>query len=66
MVEIRIECTPLIGLLGYVKGVPPGSRKLVAMLLLLAKGRMAMVWGRRLAPKEKDWLQDAAYCSEQL
>ncbi|KAJ1205245.1 hypothetical protein NDU88_000680 [Pleurodeles waltl] len=46
--------------------VPPAQRKLVGMLLLLAKRRVAICWGRGRPPGVTDWLRDAVYCLEQL
>lgn len=65
MTDFRVTDTPMVGLLGYVKEVPPTRRKLVALLLILAKRRVAMVWGGHRIPREWVWL-DAEYCSDQL
>lgn len=63
---ISIQPTALLGLLGYVKKIPMGVRKLIAMLLLLAKRRIAMTWGRLRPPLLKDWITDVTFCQEQL
>ncbi|KAJ1174670.1 hypothetical protein NDU88_006490 [Pleurodeles waltl] len=47
-------------------GVPSVWRSLVGMLLLLAKRRVAVCWGRVRAQRRDDWLRDAAFSQEQL
>ncbi|KAJ1104726.1 hypothetical protein NDU88_002135 [Pleurodeles waltl] len=58
--------SPLLGLLGYVRDTPPPSRKLHALLLLFAKRRVAIHWGRRRVPAVRDWLADVTYGHTQL
>lgn len=66
ILTIDIQPTAKVGLLGYVKEVPVGVCKLLAMLLLLAKRRIAMTWGRSRLPLFKDWITDITFCQEQL
>ncbi|KAJ1163451.1 hypothetical protein NDU88_003909 [Pleurodeles waltl] len=55
-----------IALLGYMDEVQGPHRRLVGLLMLLAKRRVAMCWGRGRAPRRSDWLRDAAFCHDQL
>ncbi|KAJ1185339.1 hypothetical protein NDU88_002132 [Pleurodeles waltl] len=58
--------SPLLGLLGYVRDTPLSSRRLHALLLLFAKRRVAIHWGRRRVPAVRDWLADVTYGHTQL
>ncbi|KAJ1107218.1 hypothetical protein NDU88_004611 [Pleurodeles waltl] len=51
----------LPGLLGYVRDTPPAVRRLHALLLLFAKRRVAIHWGRQRVPAVRDWLADVTY-----
>lgn len=64
ILDLRLEPSPLLGLLGYTKNIPVESQCLVAMLLL-AKRRVAMSWGRARVPQTKSWIADVTYCQEQ-
>ncbi|KAJ1122019.1 hypothetical protein NDU88_000525 [Pleurodeles waltl] len=56
----------VLALLGSVDTVLLAQRKLVGMLLLLTKRRVAICWGRGRPPQVSDWLRNAAFCREQL
>ncbi|KAJ1114352.1 hypothetical protein NDU88_002590 [Pleurodeles waltl] len=58
--------SPLLGLLGYVRDTPPEMRRLHALLLLFAKRRVAIHWGRPRVPAVRDWLADVTYGHTQL
>ncbi|KAJ1117027.1 hypothetical protein NDU88_005228 [Pleurodeles waltl] len=66
MVGLTLPRSPVFALLDYIMEIPPENRKLVGLLLLLAKRRAAMRWGRVLAPRFRDWLRDTVYCQEQF
>lgn len=61
-----LDCSPKVMLLGYVEHTKMEVRRLTAMLLVLAKRRLAIHWGSPRGPTIKAWLQDAAFCQEQL
>ncbi|KAJ1199115.1 hypothetical protein NDU88_002953 [Pleurodeles waltl] len=66
MTELMLPRTPEVALLGYVKEIPSEYRRLVGILLVLAKHRVVMCWGWKQKPRCDDWLKKAAYCQEQL
>ncbi|KAJ1162423.1 hypothetical protein NDU88_002891 [Pleurodeles waltl] len=66
MIEVEVPLSPKIALLGYMDEVQGPHRRLVGLLMLLAKRRVAMCWGRGRAPRRSDWLRDAAFCHDQL
>lgn len=66
MMHIPLGPDPLLGLLGFVLPVPSASRKLVAMLLLLAKRQIALKWKQKSPPTISGWLTSALYCKNQL
>ncbi|KAJ1101381.1 hypothetical protein NDU88_006449 [Pleurodeles waltl] len=43
---------------GYVRDTPPEVRRLHALLLLFAKRRVAIHWGKQRVPAVRDWLAD--------
>lgn len=53
-------------LLGWVRKLKPGNRKLVAISTLFAKRAVAKKWGAKVVPRIKQWLQDLIYCRDQL
>lgn len=61
-----LECSPLVMLLGYVERLEVAGRKLAAMMLVLARRRLAIHWGAPRGPRSSDWLQDITYCQENL
>lgn len=61
-----ISPDPLLCLLGFVKHCPDASLRLTAMLLVLARCRVSMCWGRRPAPRVALWLEDASPCQTLL
>ncbi|KAJ1084294.1 hypothetical protein NDU88_004446 [Pleurodeles waltl] len=63
---VALPLTPTMALLGIVDGWPIAMRRLVGLLLILAKRRVAVCWGRGRAQCESDWLRDAVLCQEQL
>lgn len=63
---ISLDCTSLVALLGYIEEAPPEKRRLTAIMFLLAKHRLAIHWGAFQSPCIKTWIQDIAYCQEQL
>ncbi|KAJ1203234.1 hypothetical protein NDU88_007026 [Pleurodeles waltl] len=60
MTGLDLPFSPVVVLLD---GVPSEWRRLVGMLLLLAKRRVVVCWGRGRAPRKDDWLQDAVFLS---
>lgn len=61
-----VVLSPLVMLLGYVELTCSEFRRLTAMMIVLARRRLAMHWGATRGPRIKDWLQDITYCQEQL
>lgn len=61
-----LQPAPLVALLGYVEEVPPAHRRLTAMMLLLAKRRIAIYWGVPRKTRISEWLSDIAFCQEHL
>ncbi|KAJ1128267.1 hypothetical protein NDU88_006646 [Pleurodeles waltl] len=66
MIGQEISPSPVMALLGEMSGVQTAMRHLAGMMLLLAKRRVSICWGRIRSPRASDWLRDAAYCQEQL
>ncbi|KAJ1158094.1 hypothetical protein NDU88_010788 [Pleurodeles waltl] len=66
MIELELPLSPKIALLGYMDEIQGPHRRLVGLLMLLAKRRVAMCWGQRRAPRRSEWLRDAAFCHDQL
>ncbi|KAJ1210076.1 hypothetical protein NDU88_005444 [Pleurodeles waltl] len=64
MVEIEIPATPRIALLGCVEDIRATHRRLVGILLLLAKRRVAMCGGGTRVLRHSEWLRDAAFCHD--
>lgn len=60
-----IELDQMLALLGYDREVEAGSRKLMAIGLLLAKCREATRWVKGPAPTIKAWQSDMVYCNTQ-
>lgn len=61
-----LDPSPIVALLRWVGKVPPESRRLIAMMLLLAKRRRAMHWGAHRRPWVEAWVKDVVFCQEQL
>ncbi|KAJ1105639.1 hypothetical protein NDU88_003044 [Pleurodeles waltl] len=61
----RSELTSLLALLGYNKDVPPATRRLVAIGLLLARHRIALQSARGPLPTLNKWLMDKTYFNTQ-
>lgn len=61
-----LDCSPMVMLLGYVERVNVASRRLTAMMLVLARRRLAVHWGDPRSPSIGDWLRDIVYCQENL
>lgn len=66
IVSSQVSPDPLLCLLGFVKFHPDATRRLTAMLLVLARRRVSMCWGRRLAPKATLWVEDTSRCQTLL